>query len=449
MPILFDNPFTECTARDMEYSDVSYYWCQPYEFYEGLDESTLLHSTTPVFIEGARGSGKTMILKHLSFFCQQEDYKEIYGKDILHHFADIGTIGIYYRFKNDFGKLLAALNCSEDIRRDIFTEYFQLYYSRELLQIIQSLYEKEAITAEVARALLIEINIVFKSACASFLELQKHVNLRIEKLDLLIRRLKYLGSIAEELSSAVCGEQFIAKVFNAVRSSIPEWNTITLLILIDEYENIAAFQKTVNTYIKQTEAQRRITYRIGMRPESATYGTYISDEQLQNGRDFILVSLHVTNQKRFQRFLKVVAEKRLKKIPFFENHKLTRIERLLGSREDWVEEALNATKNRPGIVIDCVGKECIKEYGKAKLNGLLSYPDNPLLEMQNVLWVNRGKTPEYTSEAMHLYLKAKTDHEVKGLSGSGYKYYLDYEMKYKYSLLFVLLAQCGVRKKIL
>lgn len=449
MPYLFENPFTECTARDMEYTDVTNYWCQPYEFYEGLDENTLLHSITPIFVEGARGSGKTMILKHLSFFCQKEEFYESKEKDILTFFANSGSIGVYYRFKNDFGKLLAALNCPIEIRREIFAEYFQLYYSRELIKVIQSLHEDGAITAELAHTMIVDNNNIFKTACLSFLDLQKEINIKIEKIDLLIRRLKYLGNISEELSSVISGEPYITKVFDVIRTRIPYWSQITLLLLIDEYENIAAFQKTVNTYIKQTEAQTGITYRIGMRPESATYGTYISGEQLQNGRDYLLVSLHVTNPKRFQRFLIVVAEKRLRKVPFFKSHGLTRIEKILGRREDWVEEALNATKNRPGVVLECIAKDKIEKYGSEELKELLSYPDNPLIEMLNVLWVNRGKTPQYTSEAMRLYLEAKRDHKTKELKDNGRKYYLDYEMKYKYSLLFALLSNCGsgARKK--
>lgn len=106
---MFNNPFVECTARDMEYKDVVTYWCQPYEYYAGLNENALSRNTTPIFIEGARGSGKTMILKHLSYFCQRDEYNR---DELLQMFAEHGSLGIYYRFKNDFGKLLAALNCS-------------------------------------------------------------------------------------------------------------------------------------------------------------------------------------------------------------------------------------------------------------------------------------------------------------------------------------------------
>ena len=38
IPDMYNNPFIACTARDMEYSDILTYWCQPYDYFEGLDE---------------------------------------------------------------------------------------------------------------------------------------------------------------------------------------------------------------------------------------------------------------------------------------------------------------------------------------------------------------------------------------------------------------------------
>lgn len=440
---MFNNPFVECTARDMEYKDVVTYWCQPYEYYAGLNENALSRNTTPIFIEGARGSGKTMILKHLSYFCQRDEYNR---DELLQMFAEHGSLGIYYRFKNDFGKLLAALNCSWTIREEIFEEYFQLYYSRELILIFHDLFNVSAISC--ADAIICDLNKIFSSQCDSFDGFLIYINNRIEKLDSLIRKLKYIRSISDEVSAVVSGMSLITKIFEVMRYHIPEWNNITLLILVDEYENISAFQKRVNTYVKQTDAETGITYRIGMRPEGiVTYSTFVGGEQLQVGRDFLSMQLRVTNPKKFQRFLKIVAEKRLEKTPFFAANNLTKIEKILGMREDWVNEAQQAIKNRPSIVFECLDYSVSDQYTQETLQKYLSFPSNPLIEMQNVLWINRGKTVEETHAAMTAYLNAKHEKKIKQLEGAGRKYYLDFDMKYKYSLLFALLSKCGIKKK--
>lgn len=246
----------------------------------------------------------------------------------------------------------------------------------------------------------------------------------------------------------VTGEKYIDQIAGMIRKNIPGWNNIKILILIDEYENINAFHRVINTYIKQTDAVTGITYRVGMRPEAiSTYATDVGSEQLQVGRDYLTMYLQVTDAKSFQRFLKAVAEKRLLRSPFFSENKLTRIEKILGMRENWIEEACEAVKNRPDIIIDSINAEVVQKYTLDKIKELVAYPSNPLLEMQNVLWINRGKTPEETNRAMRCYLDAKENKKLPQLTEGSKKYYFDFEMKYKYSLLFVLLAKCGVKKK--
>lgn len=443
-----DNPFVECTARDMEYQDVVNYWCQPYDYYVGLDENALLRSVTPVFIEGARGSGKTMILKHLSYFCQRSEQMSLEGKALLLKFKETGSIGIYYRFKNDFGKLIAALNSNEGTRKAIFEEYYQLYYARELVLVIQDLTLSKAIDADTTTHLVDMLNDSFGAKSEDLADIILHINSRIDKIDSLIRKLKYLGNISESVAAVVSGEKYIDQIVGAIRENIPEWNNIKILVLIDEYENINAFHRVVNTYIKQTDAAMGITYRVGMRPEAvSTYATDVGTEHLQIGRDYLTMHLRVTDAKSFQRFLKAVAEKRLLRSPFFSANKLTQIDKILGMREDWIGEAREAVKNRPDIIIDSVSAEVLQKYTRERVKELVACPANPLLEMLNVLWLNRGKTPEETNEAMRCYLDAKENKTLPQLTEGGKKYYLDFEMKYKYSLLFVLLAKCGVKKK--
>lgn len=448
IPDMYSNPFVECTARDMEYRDILKYWCQPYDYFESLDEYALFHNTTPIFIEGARGSGKTMLLKYLSYFCQKEENYQLTGSSLLKQFQRQGSLGIYYRFKNDFGKLLAALNCTEITKREIFEEYFQLYYSRELVLVLLDLADKHAIDSDTSERLVIGLNNIFTTNYAVLADFLHHINLCIEKIDQLIRKLKYIRDITTEIGSVLSGQLRAFSIFALLRKEISEWNNLTLLILIDEYENINSFQKTVNTFIKQTDAESGITYRIGMRPEGiTTYATFVGDEQLQVGRDYLSMQLRVTNPKKFQRFLKTIAAKRLSRSPFFAEHRLTKIEKILGVREDWVNEAVEAVESRPNITFECVDPRILEYYPLPLIKSKLSYPDNPLIEMLNILWINRGKTLEDTHHAMNVYLNTKNKRQLRDIDSLGNKYFLDYEMKYKYSLLFALLAKCSVRKK--
>lgn len=448
IPNMYSNPFVECTARDMEYADIITYWCQPYDYFEGLDEYALFHNSTPIFIEGARGSGKTMILKYLSYFCQKGEHHQVSGPSLLELFRTQGSLGIYYRFKNDFGKLLAALNCPESTKNEIFEEYFQLYYSRELILVLQDLSDDNAIDSDTQKRIIAELNRIFTTAYAVFADFLKHINICIEKIDFLIRKLKYIRDITTEVNSVLSGQSLISSIYASIRKEISEWSNLSLLILIDEYENIASFQKTVNTFVKQTDFNSGITYRIGMRPEGIiTYSTFIGSEQLQVGRDYLLMQLRVTNPKKFQHFLKTIAAKRLNRSLFFSEHGLTAIEQILGTREDWVNEAQEAVAKRPSIAFECVDPRILETISLSFIKTALSCPENPLLEMLNVLWINRGKSVEETHHAMEVFLNTQNKRQLREFDSLGHKYFLDYEMKYKYSLLFALLAKCGIRKK--
>ena len=209
IPDMYNNPFIACTARDMEYSDILTYWCQPYDYFEGLDEYALFHNTTPIIIEGARGSGKTMLLKYLSYFCQKGVHYQLTGSALLNFFKDQGSVGVYYRFKNDFGKLLSALNCSEAIKNEIFEEYFQLYYSRELISILGDLVDSYAIDSDTLERVVARLNQSLNTNYVALSDFLHSLNARIENIDLLIRKLKYIRDIATEIEAVTTGSPLI------------------------------------------------------------------------------------------------------------------------------------------------------------------------------------------------------------------------------------------------
>ena len=143
MKPLFNNPFVNCTARDMSYSDVMSFWCSPYACYK-INEEDLKLSLTPIIIEGARGSGKTMILKHLSYHCQKETYEP--QKRIDGISAD-KYLGVYFRYSADYSTLFDSLNCSKKYRESLFERYFHLCVGLEIARVLEDL-EKELTETE-------------------------------------------------------------------------------------------------------------------------------------------------------------------------------------------------------------------------------------------------------------------------------------------------------------
>jgi hypothetical protein len=71
---------------------------------------------------------------------------------------------------------------------------------------------------------------------------------------------------------------------------------------------------------------------------------------------------------------------------------------------------------------------------------LLAYSSNPLLEMLNIVLVNRGGDPKTIKQQMEEYLKGSKEKAAK-------KYQMDYTDKYKLSLLFLLASAYRTNKR--
>ena len=436
----FNNPFVECTARDMDYNEVFKYWCSPFNLYNKVNEKMLFSSQTPILLEGARGCGKTMILKYLSFFCQIENIAHT-RNDIIRHFNAIGSIGVYFRFKNDFGKVLEVINCSKENKNILFEHYFYMYYIREIISIFIKLKEYSVISSEEENAILFEMHqkhVMFKGTSLS--ELYDFINSLISNADSLIKKMRYSIKIQDELSNFQNSKALFDSLLRAFRKNIIEFKDIKFLILLDEYENIKDFHILINTLLRQVDDSNRLSYRIGMRPESiSSYKTMLSDEPIQVNRDYILIPLKNDDSQKYQKFLKEIAEKRLCSNEFFRENKLTDITKLLGLREDWEQEARLVAKSDFDKSFNLLDAKMLagKDINKVKM--MLRNHGNPLLQLMNVIWFNRGRSADEILDAMNLFMTLPKN-RLKQKNQVAYKYMLDYSMKYKYQLVFVLIS---------
>ncbi|MDD4494871.1 MAG: hypothetical protein PHV32_11105 [Eubacteriales bacterium] len=434
----FNNPFVECTARDMEYNEVSKYWCSPFYLYN-INEKMLFHSQTPILLEGARGCGKTMILKYLSFFYQVENI-EHNKENIINHFNNLGSIGIYFRFKNDFGKVLETINCLKENKDILFEHYFYMYYTRELLLIFIEL-KKFLVISEEEELMLSDVKQKYDIAQSeSFKDLLDYVNLNISNADSIIKRMRHSSKIQDEISNFQNSKILFESLLVAFRQRIEHFKNIKFLILLDEYENIKDFHIIINTLLRQVDSSEKISYRIGMRPESiSSYKTSISDELIQPNRDYILISLRINNAKKYQRFLKEISKKRLNTNDFFKENKLINIDELFGLREDWEHEASLIAKSDLDKSFSLLDEKLLQKQNIEEVKKLLRNHERPLLQLMNVIWFNRGKSAEEISHAMNMFLTLPKK-DLKQKDDCAYKYMLDYSMKYKYQLVFVLIS---------
>lgn len=445
------NPFVECTSRDMSFKDVSQYWCDPFACY-AIDYNTLTRSTTPVIVEGPRGSGKTMILKYISYFCQKEflssTHKDSDELNILYSIRQSGSLGIYFRYKDDFGSLFRFLNCSKSSKERLFLYYFEVYVLDELLRILSDMEEDGALKSEYTKSLIDAINNILHTDAETLQAFKFSIQEKIQKVDRWVRKSRYLDSAEDVLQELIDGENYILQVCKCIGSCIPELSDVRFLVIIDEYENAGEYQRILNTLLKQVDHTSNVTYRIGVRPRGmSTLETNVGTEFLQIDRDFLLYVLQMQKMTDYKAFVREIANRRLNSVDFFAENGLTDIQILLGKKENLDNEARTLTKNNPTKHFEILKKKFTpSEY--TKIIDMIRCTSSPLMEMLNIVWILRGVPGKKVSMAMQGYIAGR--HKETGNSEEielARKYKLDYSDKYRTQMMFILLGIYAQNKK--
>ena len=423
MKPLFNNPFVNCTARDMSYSDVMSFWCSPYACYK-INEEDLKLSLTPIIIEGARGSGKTMILKHLSYHCQKETYEP--QKRIDGISAD-KYLGVYFRYSADYSTLFDSLNCSKKYRESLFERYFHLCVGLEIARVLEDL-EKE-LTETEKQSLFASLSSLLSSKIENPQALIEWLVRSIQRQDETVRRSQFEETFEPD---DTCINLFLFEMISLIQNQIHKLSDVLFIIIIDEYENVGIYQSVINTYIKQMEGSKKYTFRIGVRPEGIKdYLTNVSQEFLQDGRDFIKMPLTVKSDDRtanYKKFVIDVINKRLRKIPVFMQHNIS-IDSLLGVKENYDWEAKCCVGNRKDHFSEAIANKTDAE--REMIISIVS-DQNPIIEAYFLMRLRRG-------DSIQLIKQIKEELLNKKETANTHKYKLDLQDKYKPALLFWLL----------
>lgn len=431
------NPFAACTARDMGYTEVNQYWCPPFSFY-GLNENELFSSVTPIIIEGTRGTGKTMILKHMSYWVQKIMGKSVDKEDIIAH-LDFTGIGVYFRYKADFCNMLMDIELPKSERNVFFLAYYNLFIAKEIGEILGDLlYTDMEGYGNYCINMGKELSIQIENAK----EIPEILYLRISQLDEMINEGFLSGEWGEALSFA---RQYISLVNRTVKTAgnITSISSIRFILLIDEYENASDFQGVINTLIKQSDQSIPISYRIGMRPRGMeNNATLVANEKLQPDRDYLLRELVFDDNRKYREFIISVCKRRLSNEPFYQQNGLTDIVKILGLKENIDEEADTVAREKTMYEL-LSDKYSIDEIEEVKDE---LHAPKKLMEMYNILRVLRGEEYHLTGKLSRAYCEGYKYHG--DLEEAQINYKSGYSDKYRMSLLYLLLSISKTKKKM-
>lgn len=447
----YRNPFSDYNANVMQPSKILDYWCSPFAKSAEITESDIYRQGMPIVFMGGRGTGKTMFLRYFSYQVQRDEAlkknQDIERKKIISHLKKRGGIGFYLRIDGPVLRSFDGKGLAPDHWDAIFTHYFELQICKSYIEVIQDLVLRSELDKEqVEEKFVLEVARKLGDANGE----AKTIEDILAKVE---DELKEVASFRSQIAfsdlcflpqKAFASQDLSIGVAEIAMNTINEFHEdINFVIFIDEYENFAEQQqRIINTLLKFIKP--RITFRIGMRLEGFhTFDTISVKEFIKEGRDYskIIFENFLIKDEDYQAFLKDVARRRLEAVHVFRNKGDLDISKFLGDKENLEIEAFELIQKRenPYKHFELLNFSS-KKISVEETQKLIRYPDNPLLEMLNILWVIRNNKPEDVHSIMKDYLDGKKSDDTK-------KYQRDYVDKYKLSLMILLALVYKKHKK--
>lgn len=433
----YRNPFSGVNAAQLDTKSILEYWCNPfsYDLFSEIKEEDIFADPMNIVFVGGRSTGKSMFLRYWSYPVQ---FQAAQGDklSLVEVIKRNKGIGFYFRVDGPMLKSFQGCGLSDEHWRAVFTHYFELIVGRQLVEGLRLFQAEDAIRSEISSQNLLHklcTHLDFNEK-SSLEEIIQVFDERIQEVDRFRGNVAFFAEPFKPNDRAFASQSISFGVSELMINSLPALKNMNIVFLLDEYENFSAHQQVVvNTLLKFTRPQ--IKFRIGMRLEGfRTFETIAEEDFIKEGREYRKVVFEevLNKDKGYHQFLTEIAKKRLEAVPILKEKHFTDIRSILGKEEHLEEEALELAKNKPNKVYQQFSKKLPSEQLDQ-----VRYPKNPLMELLNFIWLERGVSPQKTVKSMLDYVeKRKTD--------DGAKYRLDYVDKYKLSLMFLL---CSIYRK--
>lgn len=407
-----------------------------FEFYEPLEKLVRKVSgvdivgSRPVFLIGGRGTGKTMVLRFLSFEMQIKDFlKKDEGKkkpidmleesEIQEFLARKRFIGIYLRFKT------TEYDSMKGEAAKLFKPYFSLKLAEQLFRFLKILKSSGIMSSEKEEQI---VEFFAEQVKEPKLRLETSLNGALasikEQLFPLFETIleKYSYCSFEEIKKdhnipVIVSKKILFDLPKLVFAEIGYLRGKNLFILLDELEYLNDYQTCcIGELIKDSD-ETPVIFKIGSRymPEKVPVGG--SNEVLQEPHDFRIINItdalnaaHGGNRTDYGDLIKHILKKRLGRSEFFRNRGITDAEQLFPNIP-LEKEALDLVDNREKHWKKF--RSYLKQPGlEEKIDEIidnLKCPTNPIIEKLNMLLFFRGNSSQKIKIMCEEYLNGKNE----------------------------------------
>lgn len=266
-----------------------------------------LQNNRPCVLEGGRGTGKTTVLKGLSYLGRFEILQ-----NSLENLKSDDFIGIYFRINTNHVRSFKGGKLADEIWEKLFSHYFNLLVSYELMKFLNwwNIQQNLNINSENFSFHLICKSLNIPQECLKIKDLLDNLELLIYEFQSELNNIHY----SKDLKLTFIGDPI--KLITEQILNLTEFNDKIFYFLIDEYENFEDYQqKIINTLIKHSPES--YTFKIGVRELGwRVKHTLNENELLYHPADYILINIEqeLTKDDRFKDFAKKVFLQRISNV---------------------------------------------------------------------------------------------------------------------------------------
>jgi hypothetical protein len=264
-----------------------------------------LNTRRPCVLIGGRGTGKTTVLKGLSY--QGQFALSGFDKKAIPQW---NSYGLYTRVNTNRVTAFKGSELNEKQWIRCFSHYINLLLCELVVEFVEWFEIQNEISLDISKEDFDRISIS--------LNLNRCENLKELSNNLKIARVKFeasINNVGDGIPSGLSAQGAPLDELTAVLMTLKEFRGKQLFFIIDEYENFEDYQQqVVNSYIKHT--QENYTFKIGVRELGwRQRATLRQEEQLRHPADYVRIDINEAfTQDRFNKFAKDVCLSRLKAI---------------------------------------------------------------------------------------------------------------------------------------
>jgi hypothetical protein len=259
-------------------------------------------SDMPARIDGGRGSGKTMLLRYLSYQSQFSPKRKVVP------LGSTSRPGLYWKADTQFLRMMQKRGRDDEFWADLFSGYLNLRLAFEIISCVFYITKSNFDTGDTLgeESIVIDLKWIkdFELGSNTVLELYDELKSSLRRFELAVHNFNKVEDIF------ILPSSFLTELCLAVRSGIHWMSDSVFRVYIDEYENLLGYQqRVINTLIKHSEPP--IVYNIAVKKNGMADKGTLGDEHIENKADYQVID--IDNQLTLRDFEGYAAEILLKR----------------------------------------------------------------------------------------------------------------------------------------